>query len=438
MRINKKSMIYKVLALTIPNVATNITVPLLGMVDLAIVGHLGGTAYLGAIALGTAIFNLVYWNFGFLRMGTTGLTAQAFGARNLPECGVTLHRSMAIALSAALAIVVLQHPIFMACDYFMNVSPTIEPIVKEYFNVRVWAAPATLSLYAIKGWFIGMQNARTPMMIAIVLNCVNIAVSYSLAVGMDMGIAGVAWGTLIAQYSGMIMAIIIIARHYKKAFRGVSLVRSLKIREMGHFFNVNRDIFLRTMSLVVVFTFFTSASSKISDEVLAINTLLMQLFTLFSYIEDGFAYSAESLAGRYYGAGNGTLLRQSIRVINRCGIISAVAFTLIYVVVTLPILKIFTNDTAILEQAMQYRWWVAAIPICGYLAFIYDGIAGGMTKTAIMRNTIIIATAAFFAAYYSLINNLGNNALWIALLLFLILRGVLQLGAINKIVKRIK
>ncbi len=430
-------MVYKVLALTIPNIATNITVPLLGMVDLAIVGHIGGASYLGAIAIGTAIFNLIYWNFGFLRMGTTGLTAQAFGARTLSECGITLHRSMAIAISVGVTIILLQYPILYLCEYFMNVSPTIKPIVEEYFYVRVWAAPATLSLYALKGWFIGMQNARTPMIIAIVLNCVNIAVSYILAVGMDMGISGVAWGTLIAQYSGMTMALIIIARYYRKAFRGVSFSRALKLREMKHFFSVNRDIFLRTMSLVIVFTFFTSASSKISDDILAINTLLMQLFTLFSYIEDGFAYSAESLAGRYYGAYNGTLLRHSIRVINRFGFFSAVVFTAIYIIVTLPILKIFTNDINILQQAMEYRWWVAAIPLCGYLAFLYDGIAGGMTKTIIMRNTIMVAMVAFFLSYYLLVPYIGNNALWLSLLIFLLLRGVLQLIPITKIAAKV-
>ncbi len=426
-------MAKRVWALTIPNIATNITVPLLGMVDLAIVGHIGGTSYLGAIALGTAIFNFIYWNFGFLRMGTTGLTAQGYGKRSFVECGTTLIRSMAIALGIALILVAAQIPIFGISGRILNISSELEPIVTSYFNIRIWAAPATLSLYALKGWFIGMQNAKTPMVIAFVLNCVNIGVSYLLAVTFEMDMRGVAWGTLIAQYSGMLMALIYIAKYYRRVFKGVSIKVALRIKEMGHFFNVNRDIFLRTVSLVVVFTFFTSASSKISDEILAINTLLMQLFTLFSYIEDGYAYSAESLVGKYYGAGNSSLLRSAIRVINRFGFLSAVVFTVIYIVGTMPILKIFTNDTAIVEQAMQYRWWVAAIPICGYLAFIYDGIAGGMTKTVIMRNTIIIAMAIFFISYYTLIPHIGNNALWVSLLLFLLLRGVIQLFAINRL-----
>lgn len=428
-------MTARVIGLTIPNVITNITVPLLGMVDLAIVGHIGGGTYIGAIAIGTAIFNLVYWNFGFLRMGTTGMTAQAYGARNFSECMGVLSRALLIALLAAFVLILFQFPIFSASRYFMNVSATIEPAVRDYFFVRIWAAPATISLYALKGWFIGMQNSRIPMVIAIVLNIVNIVSSILFAYTFGMGIQGVALGTVIAQYSGVLAALFFMVRYYRKMFKYFAFKASMQWHKLSYFFNINKDIFLRTICLIVVYTFFTSASAKVSDEVLAANSLLMQLFTLFSYIMDGFAYSAESLAGRYYGAGNKPLLQKSVRVVNRFGIVSALLFTLIYLVALYPILSLFTNDTVTLDLAMEYRWWVAAIPLTGYLAFIYDGISGGMTKTIIMRDTIFAAMVLFFASYYSLSPIFGNNALWFSLILFLLGRGIFQAFFINKLVK---
>lgn len=424
----------RVVELTIPNVITNITVPLLGMVDLAIVGHLGGGDYIGAIAIGTAIFNLVYWNFGFLRMGTTGMTAQAYGARNIPECAGVLIRACFIALAAAFLLIMLQLPIFGASRYFMNISQNIEPIVKEYFFVRIWAAPATISLYALKGWFIGMQNSRIPMVIAIVLNIVNIAASIFFAYTLGMGVKGVALGTVLAQYCGVATAIFFMVKYYRKVFRYFAFKASLEWSKMGYFFNINKDIFLRTICLIIVYTFFTSASSKVGDDVLASNTLLMQLFTLFSYIMDGFAYSAESLAGKYYGANNRIMLQKCVKVVNRFGFVSALLFTVIYIVGLYPILRIFTTDASTLDMAMNYRWWVAAIPLAGYLAFIYDGISGGMTKTIIMRNTIFAATVLFFVCYYALSPLLGNDALWLSLILFLLGRGIFQAILINNVV----
>lgn len=434
MRQKKSSMSSKVVSLTIPNVITNITVPLLGMVDLAIVGHIGGGSYIGAIAIGTAIFNLVYWNFGFLRMGTTGMVAQAYGARDLKECIDLLIRALVIALFISITLIALQYPVFGASRYFMNISDNVYPIVSDYFFVRIWAAPATISLYVFKGWFIGMQNSRIPMFIAIIINIVNITLSLLFAYTFDMGISGVALGTVIAQYSGVAIALIYLLRYYKKIFHYISIESAFQWDKILRFFNINKDIFLRTFCLVVVFTFFTSASSKENDTILGANTLLMQLFTLFSYIMDGFAYSAESLTGKYYGAKNISSLNKSIKVVNMFGLIFSALFTLIYFVALHPILSIFTNDESILELAMSYRWWVIAIPFSGYLAFIYDGISGGMTKTKIMRNTIFVSTFFFFASYYTLSPILGNDALWLSLILFLLGRGLLQMFYISRVV----
>lgn len=418
----------KILRLAVPNIISNISVPLLGMVDLAIAGHLGDSSYIGAIAIATTIFNFIYWAFGFLRMGTSGLTAQAYGARNFREAADLISRAAVIAVIIAAGLLLLQSPIFSFSASIMNTSDKTFPLVLEYFFIRIWAAPATLMLYVFKGWFIGMQNSKTPMYIAIFINIVNIATSWFFAVEMNMGIAGVALGTVIAQYSGVTCFLFITNRYYRKVLRYINIRRSLDRKAMSKFFNVNRDIFLKTICLIVAYTFFTSASAKIDDETLAVNALLMQLFTLFSYIMDGFAYAAESLVGRFYGAANRLLLKVCVNKTILWGVLLGTIFTVAYGLFLVPILSIFTSDPALFTEAEKYLWWIVAVPFSGFFAFIFDGVMVGMTQTKVMRDTIFVALIGFFVVYYSLIGTLGNVALWMAFITFLVLRGVLQYG----------
>ena len=280
----------RILGLALPNIVTNITVPLLGMVDMAIVGHLS-SSHIGAITIGTSIFNLIYWNFGFLRMGTGGFTAQAFGARNWDECVKTLIRACTIALTIALLLISLQWPISRLALVIFEGSDEVLRLALTYFFVRIWAAPATLGLYAIKGWFIGMQDSKTPMWIAIFLNVVNIAASMLFVIVLHWDITGVALGTVLANYSGLALGLIFLRHkfHHDNHLSSFNLQLStfkeaLHWKDMRRFFKVNGDIFLRTVCLSAVFTFITAASGRISDEVLAIDALLLQFFTLFSYI----------------------------------------------------------------------------------------------------------------------------------------------------------
>ena len=335
----------RILSLALPNIITNITVPLLGMVDMAIVGHLSSD-HLGAIAIGTQIFNLIYWNFGFLRMGTSGFTAQAYGAHNFTEAVRIFVRAITIALLVALLLIVLQWPISKISVIIFRIeqSPHIIQLALTYFFVRIWAAPATLGLYAVKGWFIGMQNSRLPMWIAIFLNIVNIACSLLFVLVFHWGIKGVALGTVIAQYSGLAMGLFFLIKKYGHLFshylqeeqhpvkeQFTTLVKdSLHWAQMKRFFRVNGDIFLRTVCLSAVFTFITAASCRISPEVLAIDALLMQFFTLFSYIMDGFAYAGESLVGRYIGAQDRDSLRSSVRLLMVWGLVVTGLFTLLF------------------------------------------------------------------------------------------------------------
>lgn len=430
----------RILGLALPNIITNITVPLLGMVDMAIVGHLSA-AHIGAIAIGTQLFNLIYWNFGFLRMGTSGFTAQAFGAERWDEAVKILIRACAIAIAIALLIISLQWPISLAVPYIFEGSNHVLKLALTYFFVRIWAAPATLGLYAIKGWFIGMQDSKTPMWIAIVLNIINILASLIFVLVLKWDIFGVALGTVIANYSGLALALFFLGRKFLRFSPLSSFHLSLSTfkdalhwNEMQRFFKVNGDIFLRTLCLSGVFTFITAASSHISDQILAVDALLLQFFTLFSYIMDGFAYAGESLVGRHIGARQKRHLKLAVRLLILWGLALTVVFTGLYAAFGDQFLHIFTDKEDIIAAAGSYMGWVLAIPICGFAAFLFDGIFIGATATHTMRNAMFVATAAFFAVYYGLKHFAGaniderlwNNILWIAFMVFLILRGVLQ------------
>lgn len=431
----------RILGLALPNIITNITVPLLGMVDMAIVGHLS-SSHIGAITIGTSIFNLIYWNFGFLRMGTSGFTAQAFGARRWDEALNTLVRALAIALGIALLLIILQWPISQLALVIFEGSSEVLHLALSYFFIRIWAAPATLGLYAIKGWFIGMQDPKTPMWIAIALNCVNILASLLFVLILHWDIAGVALGTVIANYSGLALGIIFLRRklksenHWWHPSSKNRIARALRWTDMKRFFRVNGDIFLRTVCLSAVFTFITAASGRISDEILAIDALLLQFFTLFSYIMDGFAYAGESLVGRYIGAREPRNLRLAVRLILLWGLILTVLFTVFYALCNQPILHIFTSDEALIASAADYRVWILAIPVCGFAAFLFDGIFVGATASHTMRNAMFVATAAFFALYFGLkalstanhqlSTQSWNNILWLSFMVYLLLRGLLQ------------
>lgn len=416
----------QILKLALPNIITNITVPLLGMVDIAIVGHIGQASHIGAIAIGTMIFNLIYWNFGFLRMGTSGLTAQAYGAEDWDETMRIMVRGLAIAVSVAILLILLQYPIGKLCELWVDSSEEVMQLALLYFYIRIWAAPATLGLYVLKGWFIGMQNSQTPMWIAIVMNIINIIFSLLFVIVWKMGIQGVALGTVMAQYSGLLIAIALWFKQYGYLRSRIDIRSSLHFNEMKRFFKVNGDIFLRTLCLVAVFTFIPAISAHMGDKILAANTLLMQLFTLFSYIMDGFAYAGESLVGRYTGAQDEPMLRKSVRYLLRWGMMLTLLFTVIYYFWGEYILAILTNDRTVIAEAMSYMAWSLIVPVAGFSAFLFDGIYIGATASKSMRNIMFVATAGFFIVYYLLAPTLGNNGLWIAFLIFLTLRGGLM------------
>ena len=352
---------HQILRIALPAIITNVTVPLLGLVDTAIVGHMGDAAYIGAIAVGAMIFNLVYWVFGFLRMGTSGMTAQAWGRKDFAEIQQMLTHSLALSTLTSLLLLVLQWPLCQLMLAIIGPSADVRPLAATYFYIVVWGAPASLGLFSLTGWYIGMQNTLIPMFISITQNVVNILVSLVLVFGFHMKVEGVALGTIIAQYTGFLMGLVLLVRRYKKHIN--IKYTKLRLSDLTPFIHVNRNIFLRTLCLVAVNLFFTSAGARQSTTILAVNTLLLQLYLLFSYIMDGFAYAGEALGGRYWGAGDMPAFRSTVRRLFGWGAIMTVIFTLVYVMGGMPFLRLLTDEPGLVEASHDYVWWAYLIPI---------------------------------------------------------------------------
>ena len=408
----------QILNIALPAIVTNITVPLLGLVDTAIVGHMGDAAYIGAIAVGSMIFNLVYWVFGFLRMGTSGLTAQAYGRQDEQAVRRILRQSLKWAGGIALLLILLQWPL---CEVMLAViGPTadVRPLAATYFYYVVWGAPASLGLFALTGWYIGMQNTRYPMYISILQNVTNIIVSLLLVYGLGMKVEGVALGTVIAQYVGLLTGIVLLPKGVRKIEPGGEGVES--------FFRINRDIFLRTLFLVGVNLCFTAIGARQGATILAVNTLLMQLYLLFSYVMDGFAYAGEAVGGRYWGAHKWESFMATVRRLFVWGAMMTALFTAVYVLGGESFLRLLTDEPSVVEASRDFVWWAYLIPVAGVAAFVWDGVFIGITASRGMLLSAIIAATTFFTGVFVFVPSLGNHGLMLSMLLFLLMRGVVQ------------
>lgn len=421
----------QILHIALPSIISNITVPLLALVDTTIVGHLGSASYIAAIALGGMIFNMIYWLFNFLRMGTGGLTAQAYGANQHQATSYILLRSLTIAGGIALTLLLLQRPIFQVTFHFVTATAEVRSLASIYFNILIWGAPAMLALYSFTGWFLGMQNARIPMCIAITQNVVNIAVSTLLVFGCNLKIEGVALGTLISQYTALLLAVIFCLTKFDVKLH-FELKAILDINTLKRFFQVNRDIFLRTLCLIAVTTYFTSAGSTQGELTLAANTLLMQFFIIFSYFMDGFAYAGEALGGRYFGAHDRLNFQRVTRCLFAWGGALSVLFFFIYFLSGTSLLHLLTDDSQVINRAQQYLPIIYFIPLISFAAFLFDGLYIGTTATRDMLISMFCASAAFFV----LINvcTLSNTLLWLAFLVYLGGRGLMQAFLFKKAV----
>lgn len=411
----------QILRIALPSIVSNITVPLLGLIDVSITGHMGGASYVGAIAVGGMLFNIIYWLFAFLRMGTSGMTAQALGARDMQEVVGVLQKAVTVALVFSTLLLCVQYPIRELALMMIEASPEVTGLARTYFDICVWGAPPSLLLFALNGWFLGMQNSRAPMVTAIVQNVSNIVLSLVFVYVCGWRIEGVAMGTLMAQYVGLVTALALLSR-YRKLFGYCR--RNLS--GMRQFFRLNSDIFFRTLCLIAVHFYFVSAGARFGDSALAVNALIMQLFLLYSYFMDGFAFAGEALVGKAIGARDTRSLKVIVRQLFGWGVAIMVLFTVCYALSDMQILSILTDEASVLETAEEYYWWAVLLPVCGMAAFIWDGIYIGATATRGMLISLIVGMAVFFSLFEIFSPTLGNHALWLAFNVYLFVRGASQ------------
>ena len=424
----------EILRLAIPSILANITIPLVGLVDTIIVGYISDAHAIGGIAIGTMLFDLLYWNFGFLRVGTSGMTAQAFGRGDREQCARLLTQSVGIAMLGAALIWVLQWLFVTAVLWVVPCSEQVSAFAREYFYIRVWAAPATLSLMALKGWFIGMQDTVTPMITDIVVNVVNMVVSYVLAVYTPMGALGVALGTVVAQFTGLSLAIILLLCKYRHVFRGLSIWQLARdMQGMRSLITLNANLFVRSLCFMIVYVGFTSLSSLYGDTDLAVCSILMKLFMLVSYFVDGFAYAGEALVGKAIGQQEGAV-NALVRLLFVWSLGVGAVFTVIFAISYMPLYGMMTSDSVVLARLTDFAGWLIAMPIVSTLAFMWDGVFTGATAGKQIRNAMIWAAVGFVVGYVASYHYLGTHALFVGYFLHLAARVIYLTATWKKVV----
>ena len=420
-----------VLKLAIPSIFANITVPLVGMADTAIAGRLGDASVLGGIAIASMLFDLLYWNMGFLRMGTGGMVAQAYGREDFKDAMNTYALGMATALGFAFLFILLQWVYVDVAFSFIQCSPQVEELARDYFYIRIWAAPATLTLNVFKGFFIGMQNAVSPMAVDVTVNLTNIAASIFFAFYAGLGFPGIAWGTLVAQYTGLVLAIILMVVQYRKYFHLMDIRQSVRPGNVKRFFMLNADLFMRSLSFLFIYAGLTSLAARYGDVDLAVSSIMMKLMLLYSYFVDGFAYAGEALSGRYIGARDQSSLRRAVKVIFIwCGCIGVLS-TFGYWIGGEWLFMLMATDPQVIAESARFLPWLLVMPLVSCAAFTWDGVFIGATATRPIRNSMFCAVAAFFACYFLLRESIGVQSLWVGYMAHLVARTV-YLSAVAK------
>ncbi len=412
----------KIAALAVPAVVTNITTPLLALCDVAVTGHMGNAVYIAAIAVGGTMFNMLYWLFGFLRMGASGTTAQAFGAKDMEGVKAIFCRGLLLAMAGGLLLIAFHKPLSAIILSIIDTSGITRELATTYFNICIWGAPAMLGTFSLTGWLLGMQNSRIPMWVSIIINVLNISLSLTLVYGFGMGIEGVATGTLSAQWAGFLITLVSALHKYGKPH--VKWHRVMSRNELRKFFRINSDIFLRTVCLVTITLWFTRVGAIQGNVMLAVNTLLMQLFTIFSYMMDGIAFAGEALCGLHKGAGNSTELHRTVKSLTLLGLVSSAIFTMVYFLFGDSFLALLSSDREVISRSHEFFYWAVSIPLVSVMAFVMDGVMIGLTKTRAMLMSMVIGGAVYFGLYFWLFPRLGNHGLWIAFLSYLLVRGI--------------
>lgn len=410
--------------IALPAIIANITIPLLGLLDTAIAGHLGSSSYIGAVAVGAMMFNLVYFSFGFLRMSTSGLTAQEYGRGAASGVVRVLRESLTVSMLLGLGVIALQSPLQWLLLLIISPSDEVASLARQYLYLCVWGAPPILMMMAIKGWMLGMQDSRSPMKISIIVNVINTIVSIVAVYVFDMGFMGIAVGTLTSEYLSLAYSLVLLWRKFPNHMR-MLLGDKWHLSISRRYFTVSGDIFVRSLLLTLVHLAIVSMGARSGDLLLAVNSLMQQLNTFYAYFLDGIAFAGEALVGKYYGQCNGERMRLCVRRLFLWASGLAVAFAAIYAFPQV-LFSLLTDQSSVITAAMDYRWWCVALPLAGMAAFVWDGVFIGLTRSRSMLIAVATAATLFFAIYLMLPLSMGNHRLWLAFTVFLTTRGVVQ------------
>lgn len=419
-------------------ILSNVSVPLLGMVDTGVVGHLESPIYLGAVAIGSMIFSFLYMGMNFLRMGTTGIAAQSFGARDNDGLRVSLGQAVIVAFSIALLMLVSQWPIGQLAMHLVGAAPDVESNALEYFHIRIWSAPGTLANMALIGWFIGLQNARVPLLIFLTINISNIALDLLFVLGLGMKVDGVALASVIAEYSGFSVALYFAASELRRREGHWPVSKFVEWREYAAFFAINGNLFIRTMALIFTMAFVTAQGARMGEVILAANAILMNFQYLTAFGLDGIAHAAEALVGKAIGEKQREALKMAVRLSLKWSLIFAAGFTAAYFIGGPLLIAALTDLPEIRDAATRYLPWLIASPLISVWSFLYDGVYVGATRAREMRNIMVFSAFAVFLPAWYLLQGLGNDGLWLAFLLFLASRGIgMHIGYRRKLLSSI-
>jgi MATE family multidrug resistance protein len=407
-----------------PMILSNISVPLLGMVDTGVTGHLESSSYLGAVAIGSTVFGFLYTGMNFLRMGTTGIAAQRYGANDNDGLRVALGQAIIVAVLIGLVLLALQAPIGALVLPLFGAEIDVEKHALVYFSIRIWSAPGTLANYVLIGWFLGLQNARVPLLIFLTINITNIILDLFFVLGLGMKVDGVALASVIAEYSGLMVGLGFAANALRKREGHWPFARLFNVRAYSAFFAVNAHLFIRTMALMFTFAFVTAQGARLGGLFLAANAVLMNLQTLTAFALDGFAHAAEALVGKAVGQGNREALERSVRLALKWSLMFAIGFCVFYIVTGPLLIRMLTDLPEVREAAMRFLPWLIVSPLISVWSFLYDGVYVGATRAREMRNIMIFSTVCIFLPAWYLLQGFGNHGLWLAFTLFMASRGI--------------
>ncbi|EPJ48600.1 MAG: hypothetical protein OFPI_28850 [Osedax symbiont Rs2] len=407
-----------------PVMLSNISQPLLGLVDIAVIGHLPDSRFLAAVAIGTTIFSVVYWSFGFLRMGTTGMIAQLVGAQDGSANRTVLAQSIILALAIALLLLILQRPIIDAAMYLLAPDQQVMPQAQAYANIRIFGAPAVLCNYVLLGWFVGNQNTKVLLVLLVGTNLLNIVLDVIAVNVLGMRAEGLAYATVISEYFGLVLGLFYCRQMLRKVSGEIVYSALTQMKQYYPIIKVNRYLFVRTILLLLAMSFFTAQGAKLGADTLAANAVLMTFVMLISHVLDGFAHALEALTGKAIGGGDMGKFYQLVGAAAVCSVAVAISFSLFFYLLGDIFIQMLTSIEVVQKIASDYLPWLVVMPLIAVTSYLLDGVFIGATQVQLMQNAMLISVALVYFPVWYLTQTYLNHGLWVALLSLYLGRGV--------------